>query len=185
MPDDQPPPAATSAHSNRISVEDTQNSVTLDLPRWQRFTGDVVDALGVRHMGVSLTFVDTAEIAGLKTTHLDGDGAATDVLAFPLDDPSLQPAADGPPLELGDIVLCPAVAAAQAPTHAGTVDAEIALLIVHAALHLVGHDHFDGAEREAMQAEERRLLASLFGPLPADPWSESAATSTSSAQESI
>ena len=45
------------------------------------------------------------------------------------------------PLLLGDVVICPAVAAARRPTHAGTLDDELALLVVHGVLHVLGHDH--------------------------------------------
>ncbi len=62
------------------------------------------------------------------------------------------------PLLLGDVVICPAVAARQAPEHAGTIDDELALLVVHGILHVLGHDHADDAERVAMQARERELL---------------------------
>ena len=50
------------------------------------------------------------------------------------------------PVLLGDVVVCPAVAADQAPTHAGTVDDELALLVVHGVLHVLGHDHAEPAE---------------------------------------
>ena len=52
-----------------------------------------------------------------------------------------------PPIVLGDVVVCPTVAARQAPAHAGTVDDELALLVVHGVLHLLNYDHAD--EREA------------------------------------
>ena len=71
----------------------------------------------------------------------------TDVLAFPIDAAEAeivlmgQPPSRGPdrappdpgdmPLLLGDVVICPAVAARQAPTHAGTLEDEFALLVVH------------------------------------------------------
>jgi probable rRNA maturation factor len=62
------------------------------------------------------------------------------------------------PLLLGDVVICPAVAARQAPTHAGTVDDEIALLLVHGILHVLGHDHAEDTAAVAMRARERALL---------------------------
>lgn len=75
------------------------------------------------------------------------------------------------PLLLGDVVICPAVAAANAPTHAGTTDDELALLVVHGVLHLLGMDHATDPERAEMWAAERRHL-SEFWRLPArDPWS--------------
>jgi probable rRNA maturation factor len=59
---------------------------------------------------------------------------------------------------LGDVVVCPSVAARQAPTHAGDLDTELSLLLVHGVLHLLGHDHAGPVETEAMQAREREHL---------------------------
>ena len=59
--------------------------------------------------------------------------------------------------------------------HAGTYDDELALLVVHGILHLLGMDHADDAGREAMQARERMLLSEHHGPLTSDPWAAIAA----------
>ena len=74
------------------------------------------------------------------------------------------------PLLLGDVVICPLVAERNAPTHAGSFDDEVALLVVHGILHLLGMDHAEEAERLEMQSRERELLAAHYGPLAADPW---------------
>jgi probable rRNA maturation factor len=73
------------------------------------------------------------------------------------------------PVLLGDVVVCPAVAAAQAPGHAGTVDDELALLVVHGILHILGHDHAEPGETVRMLARERELLETFHwhGPAPA------------------
>jgi len=76
------------------------------------------------------------------------------------------------PVLLGDVVICPEVAAANAPGHAGTLDDELALLVVHGILHLLGMDHDHDADRRAMQAREKSLLAAWWGPLARDPWQE-------------
>ena len=60
---------------------------------------------------------------------------------------------------LGDVVVCPSVAARQAPTHAGSYDDELALLVVHGLLHILGMDHDDPEEAEAMESRERELLS--------------------------
>src|SRR3546814_12582280 len=103
-----------------------------------------------------------------------GADGPTDVLSFPIDDPidpgrwpdsgSTGPDREPPevqdlPMLLGDVVICPAVAARQAPEHAGSYDDEIALLVVHGVLHVLGLDHAEPAEEAAMQArtEERRV----------------------------
>jgi probable rRNA maturation factor len=111
-------------------------------------------------------------MAELNKRFMDADGP-TDVLAFPIDDPvdagrwpdagSTGPDRDGPepgdlPLLLGDVVVCPAVASRQAPEHAGSYEDEMALLVVHGVLHVLGHDHVGPEETAAMQAKERSLL---------------------------
>ena len=62
------------------------------------------------------------------------------------------------PIVLGDVVLCPSVAQRQAPEHAGTYHDEMALLVVHGILHLLGMDHADDKGAEAMERRERELL---------------------------
>jgi probable rRNA maturation factor len=68
---------------------------------------------------------------------------------------------------LGDIVICPSVAAANAPEHAGTLDDELALLVVHGVLHVLGHDHAEPDEAREMRAIEADLLARFHGPVAA------------------
>jgi probable rRNA maturation factor len=61
-------------------------------------------------------------------------------------------------LLLGDVIVCPAVAQRQFSSHAGTLDDEIALLLVHGVLHVMGHDHMEQDQRETMQRREREIL---------------------------
>ena len=70
---------------------------------------------------------------------------------------------------LGDVVICPAVASEAAPTHAGTLDDELALLVVHGILHVLGHDHAEPGETRVMREPERALLEQhhWHGPAPA------------------
>jgi hypothetical protein len=74
------------------------------------------------------------------------------------------------PVLLGDIVICPAVAHRNAPEHAGTYEDELALLVVHGLLHLMGMDHQDDDEAEEMEARERELLARHYNPLRPEAW---------------
>lgn len=145
--------------------------VPVDLDTLSTLLAAVLSAEGVpAGAEASLTLVDADEIAALKAEHLDGDGAPTDVLSFPID--GADPVPIGDVMMVGDVVLCPEVASAQAPEHAGTLVDELALLVTHAGLHLVGWDHADDDERHAMWARERELLDALHGTLPLDPWSE-------------
>ncbi len=148
----------------------------VDARRWASLFAAFLAAEGVgAGAQAGLTFVSAEAMAALNATHMGFDGP-TDVLAFPVDgrDASgadgVGPHGVGPPGVVGDIVICPSVAAAQASEHAGDEAGELALLIVHGALHLLGHDHALGDDREHMQRRERALLAALHGPLAGDPW---------------
>ena len=94
---------------------------------------------GVESGELGLLFVGPEESRALKLEHLDID-EATDALAFPLD--ALDDLPDGPPRQLGDVVMCPQV-----------VGGEWQAPLVHAVLHLVGYDH--GTEMETREALHR------------------------------
>jgi probable rRNA maturation factor len=132
----------------------------IDLDRWQTLAIEVLWAEGATG---ELTLVDRAEIAELNAAHMAKDGP-TDVLSFPLDD---EPLADVP-IMLGDVVISPAVAADQFASHAGTLDDELALLVVHGILHVLGHDHAAPEEDAAMRARELEHLSARHwgGPPP-------------------
>lgn len=111
---------------------------------------------------VSILAVDTDTIADLNARFLKREGP-TDVLAFPIEDAPWQAAVDDSgadaPVLLGDVVLCPSVARANAPGHTGTYEAEVDLLVVHGLLHLLGYDHHSESDAERMEGRERQLLA--------------------------
>lgn len=110
---------------------------------------------GVLHGQLYIALIDSDAMADLNMTHMGHEGP-TDVLSFPMDadEPDVAPIG-GPPRHLGDIVICPDVAIAQAPTHAGSAEAEFALLMVHGVLHILGHDHLEADEIALMQGRER------------------------------
>ena len=123
---------------------------------------------GVDRGRLDLVAVDPDEMAQLNLGHMGHEGP-TDVLSFPLDaDDARRPGGEpngpvggGPPLHLGDIVLCPRVARDQAPEHCGTEEAELALLVIHGVLHVLGHDHAEPGETAIMQDRERHHLSVL------------------------
>ena len=92
-----------------------------------------------------------------------GKDQPTDVLSFPVEDliPGRAPDVDsqGPPLVLGDVFISPEVVLERAARHGYDPDAEMALMAVHGVLHLMGYDHVDDDEAEAMEAIEARILA--------------------------
>jgi len=160
--------------SVEVFAADEQSEVDVDTLRWVRLARDVLDAEGVGgDVEMSMLFVDEPAMAELNRRFLGGEGP-TDVLAFPIDEDVIEagrsPDSGGPgpgtlaqeasevPIVLGDVVLCPSVAQRQAPEHAGTYHDEMALLVVHGILHLLGMDHADDKGAEAMERRERELL---------------------------
>ncbi len=111
-------------------------------------------------MEVSILVVDPATMAALNTEHMGRPGP-TDVLAFPIDEPGQS--MPGLPAILGDVVLCPAIAAKQAASNDVSVDSELAMLTAHAILHLIGFDHDTVVEQRAMFGLTTALLAELRG----------------------
>ena len=157
-----------------VFCADEQTAIAVDVERWQSLAGDVLRAEGVRGLAeLALIFIGEAEMAELNEDYMGKQGP-TDVLSFPIDAAEAeivlhnQPPSRGPdrsppdpgdmPLLLGDVVVCPAVAAAQASTHAGTLDDELALLVVHGILHVLGHDHETADQAVVMRAKEMALL---------------------------
>jgi probable rRNA maturation factor len=122
-----------------------------------------LDEMGVNPLAeLSVLLVDVEYMTELNHRWMDGDGP-TDVLAFPMDEGSVDHGpgeGGGEPALLGDIVLCPEVAAKQAAAvgHA-TID-ELALLTVHGTLHLLGYDHAEPEEEAEMFGLQARLLES-------------------------
>jgi len=100
----------------------------------------VLAAEGVDDGELGIHFVEPTEIQRLKREHLGVD-EATDALAFPIDQRERVP--DGLPRQLGDAIVCPQV-----------VGEEWRGPLVHAVLHLVGHDH--GPEMEARERMHRQ-----------------------------
>lgn len=109
----------------------------------------------VKRADLALRIVDEREGRALNR-HYRGKDYATNVLSFPADLP------EGVKLPiLGDIVLCAPVVAREAREQGKALNAHYAHLTVHGILHLLGFDHEDEREAEAMELLERQILASL------------------------
>jgi len=105
---------------------------------------------------ISIAVVDPAEIADLNRRYRKIEGP-TDVLSFPCDDPEAM-VADGEPVTLGDIIIAPEIAETNAREYGSTIEAELNLLLVHGVLHLLGYDHIEAADAEAMENREESIL---------------------------
>lgn len=158
-----------------VFISDEQEDVPIDLSRWRDLALAALSAEGVRGLSeLTVYFVDEIAIAELNREHM-GKVGPTDVLAFPLDGVecieiqgpgaiSRGPARphhdhDDMPLLLGDVFVCPSVALSQAPVHAGSLDDEIALLVVHGILHVLGYDHDVEPAKVKMQERELFILS--------------------------
>ena len=121
---------------------------------------------------LSVLLVDERAMTELHERWM-GEPGPTDVLAFPMDDdvapggrqpdqggrgPGSPAEAADPPTVIGDVVVCPQVARRQTGAQ-GSLDDEVALLVVHGVLHLLNYDHAEDNESEAMRKRERELLA--------------------------
>ena len=116
------------------------------------------------HAQISIRIVDDATMRALNRQWRQSD-AVTDVLAFPM-----QPGPEyDPDAYLGDIALAHPFVAQEAERLGLPASAHLRHLIVHATLHLIGHDHVEAEERRRMQALERNIMLSLglHDPYPA------------------
>lgn len=107
---------------------------------------------------LSVLFVSSDHMRRLNA-HFAGDDYATDVLAFPMMDGDEEEEEAGP--LLGDVVVCPAVASRNAERIGHSLDDELAVLIVHGTLHLLGYDHQGPKDKEAMERRQNEILASF------------------------
>ena len=109
-------------------------------------------ALGTAAGDVVVLLTDDASVSELNARFRSRDGP-TNVLSFPA------PESAAP--HLGDLVLARGVCAAEAGAQGKTLADHLTHLTIHGVLHLLGRDHADDAEAEAMEAEETTILASL------------------------
>ena len=105
---------------------------------------------------IAIRLVDADEGQALNREYR-GKDYATNVLSFPY---------ESEPVVMGDLVICPSVVAKEAAEQNKPLDAHYAHLTVHGILHLQGWDHDNDEEAQAMEDEEREILAALGYPDP-------------------
>jgi probable rRNA maturation factor len=107
---------------------------------------------------LSISLVDPEEIAELHERWMDLPGP-TDVLSFPMDELRVPEAGEvAVPGVLGDVVICPQVAAEQGAAAGHGTQGELELLLTHGVLHLLGHDHAEPEEHAVMFGLQDALL---------------------------
>ena len=140
-----------------ISITSHREPEPLDVTAFERLSAFVLEREEApATIELSIALVDIAEMTQLNSEYRGKEGP-TDVLSFECDElcDVIDP---DEPIMLGDVVIAPEVAEAQAAEFGHTVEEELNLLLVHGVLHLLGYDHEDDADAEVMQARERALL---------------------------
>jgi probable rRNA maturation factor len=140
-----------------------ESGVSVDIHLLERLAKYVLSDLRVHPLvELSIRLVDVDAMTALHL-HFMNESGPTDVLAFPMDELHDQrddvESPDAPPTLLGDVVLCPEVAARQAQKAGHSTEDELHLLCTHGILHLLGYDHGDPAQEREMFGEQSRLLA--------------------------
>ena len=143
-----------------MSIEiNNESAIEVDEAAIQRLAVYALDAMHVHaDAELAIVLVDEGAMEQLHVQWMDEPGP-TDVLSFPMDE--LRPGSEDqptPPGLLGDIVLCPQVAEAQAKAAGHTVTDELLLLTAHGILHLLGFDHAEPAEEKEMFGIQRDIL---------------------------
>lgn len=134
----------------KISIASPQEIVQPDRGRLREIVRAVLEEEGVADYEISLACVDDPTIHRLNQRYLDHD-EPTDVLTFPLSDPSAKKLA-------GEIVLGVEVALRQAEERGHDVQVELALYVIHGLLHLCGYDDRTPAKSREMRQRERHHL---------------------------
>ncbi|HET7529862.1 MAG TPA: rRNA maturation RNase YbeY [Mycobacteriales bacterium] len=147
-----------------------ESGVDVDVHTLERLARHVLDEMKVHPLvELSVRLVDVEAMSALHE-HFMNEPGPTDVLAFPMDELHDQrddsDDEEAPPTLLGDVVLCPSVAEAQAVQAGHTTEDELHLLCTHGVLHLLGYDHGDPAEEQEMFGLQGRLLTSWSAARP-------------------
>ncbi|WP_431277204.1 rRNA maturation RNase YbeY [Leifsonia poae] len=143
-----------------MSIEvNNESAIPVDEAALQRLATYAFDIMHVHpDAELAIVLVDEAAMEQLHVQWMDEPGP-TDVLSFPMDE--LRPGTEDEPSPaglLGDVVLCPQVAQAQAETAGHSLMEELLLLTTHGILHLLGFDHAEPAEEREMFGIQRDIL---------------------------
>tara|TARA_B100001778_G_scaffold236483_1_gene197207 strand:+ start:48 stop:500 length:453 start_codon:yes stop_codon:yes gene_type:complete len=131
----------------------------IDIQKWKELAVETLQAEGINSGELNVIFVEAKRIQELNNTYL-GKNEPTDVLAFPID--SQKSTTGETPTLLGDVVICPAKAKENASAQKKNHDEEIALLVLHGILHILGYDHAYPEEKAVMKNREQELLSKLY-----------------------
>lgn len=147
-----------------MSIEvNNESGFEVDEAEFAALARYVLDAMRLHpQTDLSIMLVGTDVMTDLHVRWMDEPGP-TDVLSFPMDE--LRPGREDEPTPaglLGDVVLCPEVAAEQARVAGHSTVEELLLLTTHGILHLLGYDHAEPEEEKEMFGLQRQLLLTFL-----------------------
>ncbi len=147
-----------------MSIEvNNESGYEVDEAEFAALARYVLDAMRLHpQTDLSIMLVGTDVMTDLHVKWMDEPGP-TDVLSFPMDE--LRPGREDDPTPaglLGDVVLCPEVAAEQARVAGHSTVEELLLLTTHGILHLLGYDHAEPEEEKEMFGLQRQLLLTFL-----------------------
>jgi probable rRNA maturation factor len=137
----------------RVAIASPQQDVPIDRACMRRTARTVLEGERIAEAEISLAFVDNPTIHRLNQRYLQHD-EPTDVLSFPLSEPNASKLA-------GELVVGAEVARSQAEARGHDVQAELALYVIHGALHLCGYDDQTAEAAATMRERERYYLREL------------------------
>jgi probable rRNA maturation factor len=136
-----------------------EQAVTVDESRLSELARHTLDAEEVDEAAeLSVLLVSAAHIKTLNA-RFAGEDHATDVLAFPMHEDGEDEAS----LLLGDVVICPEIAQANADKMSHSLEHELDVLLIHGTLHLLGYDHQRDDDKRRMDDRLRRVLEGFAG----------------------
>jgi probable rRNA maturation factor len=140
-----------------------ESGIEVDEARVLKLASFALDQLRIhKDADLAIVLVDEPAMEILHIQWMDEPGP-TDVLSFPMDE--LRPGTDSeitPAGLLGDIVVCPTVAATQAIAAGHETINEILLLTTHGILHLLGFDHVEPEEEKEMFGLQKEILNAFY-----------------------
>lgn len=150
--------------SMEILVDNRQTEVDINPKLFERLARFILTQEKVHKSAeLAIVFVEPEEIKELNSRFRSLD-IATDVLSFSMleDTGEIVNPDKMYPLLLGDIIICPHIAAQQAPLENHTVEQELSFLVVHGILHLLGYDHDIIRDQKRMKAREKEIFEDFF-----------------------
>lgn len=137
------------ARTNNIMINNLIADQRLDsdlLNDLNQLADNLLKAKGIKEAEVSITFVDNLKIKELNKTYREKD-EVTDVLSFPIDEELL-----------GEVIISLPRAVEQAEDYGHSLEREVAFLMVHGLLHILGYDHKNNADKAKMRQAEEEFL---------------------------